>query len=146
MGSVLATVRNWPRRRWLAFAVFAPAMGALFAGPGGALANGAATGWDIPALLITAILAGAILASYVPAPGSRRLLEVGCSPCAVVAAASVIFAFMIRSSSPGEGTMAAFSILVLLAGLGQRLNDAQSCTVSTPPPPDVREHDAARQA
>lgn len=126
MSVLTASLRHWPRRRWVAMIVFLPAMALLFGRWAGATA-GPLTWWRPPVLVGTTILAGLIFASYLPAPGSGRLLEIGCSPCAVAAVAAVGFALMIRASAPADGALAGLSLMVLAAGLAQRLKDARTC-------------------
>jgi hypothetical protein len=124
----LDQVRLWPRLRWEAVAALVPSGMAAFVWAGTGLPAGAAYPWwglavDLPA----GALAGLTLASFVPRPGTGRLIDVGCSPCAVASAASVFVALGLRSTNPTGGWIAMVGIAVLTMGLLRRLADAASC-------------------
>lgn len=126
-------IRSWPTRRWVVVAVLLLPATVLFGWVGGAgdptLIHPA---WSWPVATGYGLVSSLILASYVPAPGSGRRIEVGCSPCAVMAAVAVLAAILLRSADPTSGLRAALCGVVLLAGLRQRLADASSCAAPAP--------------
>jgi hypothetical protein len=79
--------------------------------------------------ILAGTVAGLTLSSYVPAPGTGRLIDVGCSPCALVGAASVVVALSLRWASPTDPGVAAVGIAILAVGLLRRLSDAATCPV-----------------
>jgi hypothetical protein len=78
---------------------------------------------------VSGLLAAVVLASYVPRPGSGRVLEVGCSPCAVMAAAAVFGSLLLRSTSPLDVGIAVVATGLLGFGLLQRLTDVRTCAL-----------------
>ena len=120
----------WPRRRWVAAGVLIPATTAGFLGMAVRPAAGVAFPlWGWPVGLLAAVLAALTLGSYVAGPGEGRRIHVGCSPCALVSAASVVIALALRWNSPTGAGTAVVSIAVLAMGLHRRLNDAATCQV-----------------
>lgn len=85
--------------------------------------------WAVPGALLSAALASMIVASYVPEPGSGRLIEVGCSPCAAVAGASILGSIILRDTRPADAGTAVVALLLLGLGLAQRLGGAGTCSV-----------------
>ncbi|HET9657488.1 MAG TPA: hypothetical protein VFP72_19205 [Kineosporiaceae bacterium] len=122
---MLRVLRHWPVRRWSVAAVVMIPLAAAYAvfGPAWAM------WWGIPVALLSAGPAALILASYVPAPGSGSVIDAGCSPCATVAIAAVFGSFVLRDTRPTDGSLAVLGILVVVFGLGQRLNGTGSCRV-----------------
>ena len=115
---------NWPTRRWLVMAALTPALLLLFvdlAGVGRAATSG---GWFALALLAS-IVGAAVLASYVPARGLD--LELGCTPCAVMAALTVFGASMAMRNYGGGIEGPALAVAVTLFGLTQRLTQPATC-------------------
>lgn len=129
MRSLTGALRQWPRRRWITAVLAAPVLAGLLLATG---RGGAWWGW--PVAVLVAGLAALVVASYLPVPGSGRLLEVGCSPCAVVAAGGVAVAILARTGAPGSPATAVLAILVLLAAVRQRLADAIACPAVRRPP------------
>jgi hypothetical protein len=123
----LDTLRHWPRRRWITMAVAAALAAALLAAGGGRDAW-----WAWAAVPLVAGLAALVLASYVPPPGSGRLVEVGCSPCAVAAGVAAAGAFLATLLSPTSPVATLVGTAVLAGATRQRLADAVACAV--PPP------------
>lgn len=84
--------------------------------------------WAAPAAVLCGGLAALVLASYVPLPGSRRRIDVGCTPCSTVAAATVVGSLVLRDTDPLAAGMSLLAVLLLAFGLAQRLSGA-SCAV-----------------
>jgi hypothetical protein len=122
---VIHTLRSWSSRRWTAAAVAFLPLVAVY------LVEGPSWGvwWAVPGALLPAAFASLIVASYVPEPGSGRLVEVGCSPCAVVAGASILGSIILRDTSPSDAGTAVVALLLLGFGLAQRLVGAGTCSV-----------------
>lgn len=122
--TLAAVLADWPGRRWLVTAVSTPllVLAQLNSAPAGAPPSPA--GWV--ATTMTAALAGLVLASYVPVPGSGRLPHVGCTPCAAVAGFLAVFAVLGSLGSVSTGS-ALFALALTTAAAYQRLTDAGSC-------------------
>ena len=89
--------------------------------------------WVVPASVAGAAIASVLLASYMPEPGSRRLLDAGCSPCAAVSGAAVLGSLVMRSTAPLEPGIALVAVLLVAFGLAQRLGAVGSCPAPSPP-------------
>lgn len=120
---VPSALSGWPRRRWVAAGVLAAPLSLAYGSLPGQLTS---AGWAV-ADVVSGLLAAVVLASYVPAPGSGRVLEVGCSPCAVMAAATVFGSLLLRSTSPLDAGIAVVATALLGFGLLQRLTDVATC-------------------
>ena len=120
----MSSLLRWPRRRWLAGAVLAVPLTVLYALDG----PPATTWWAAPVAVLCGGLAALVLASYVPLPGSRRRVDVGCTPCSAVAAATVFGSFVLRDTDPLAVGMSLLAVLLLGFGLAQRLSGA-ACAV-----------------
>ncbi len=110
----------------MATGVLTPVLVVVFAAVAGLLAHGAPA-WAWAVTVLDGALGAGVLASYLPAPGSGRRLEIGCEPCATIAALGVVGALMLRASGPVDPTLAALSVFLLLAAARQRLTDTQAC-------------------
>jgi hypothetical protein len=88
--------------------------------------------WVLPTAVVSAVLAAVLLASYVPVPGSGRLLDAGCSPCAAVSGVAVAGSLMMRSTAPLEPGIAVVAALLVVFGLAQRLGKVSSCPAPSP--------------
>ncbi len=133
MGGLTSSLRQWPRRRWVAAALTTPVLAGLL------LATGRGSAWwGWPSVLLVAVPAALVLASYLPVPGSGRLLEIGCSPCAVVAAGAVAVAILARVGAPNNPASAVIATLVLLAAVRQRLADSVACAAPRLPASETR--------
>lgn len=110
-------------RRWLGWgATSLAAVAAL-----GAVRPTIVPAWWWPTTVLTAALAGFVLASYLPPAGAGRRLQVGCSPCAAAAGVTVLLAAAARFSAPADAGSAALALLLIGVGAAQRLGDATSC-------------------
>jgi hypothetical protein len=116
---LLASLRGWPLRRWVATGVLVLPMAVLYASAGSARAW-----WDLPLTLVQALLAAMVVASYVPFPGSGERIAVGCTPCAAVAGMTVLGSLMMRQNNPLDAGMGLVSVLMLGYGVIKRITDA----------------------
>lgn len=122
---------GWPLRRLVAAGVAWPVLFAVLVGVGGGWAPSAAPGWT--ALVAAVALGGsATLASYLPQPGAGLSLELGCTPCATVAALSVLGAGAVLSTAPHDVSTAVLALVVVGFGLTQRLTNPSTCTTPSP--------------
>lgn len=122
-----STLASWPLRRWVALGLLAVPLIAMYTqvdGRSGSL-------WSLSAGVASGLMAALILAGYVPRPGSGRLLDVGCSPCAAVAAGAVLGSMIFWSTQPQTVGMIVLALALLTFGLLQRLTDVQTCRVQT---------------
>lgn len=124
--------RQWPRRRWVLAAAAFPVLVFLFAGAGG-LAVSAAPWWTVPWLILISALASVVVASYLALPGTRKIIDAGCSPCAVVAGLALVAAMMGYSSAPASPVMAVVALALTAFALRQRLTSADSCPAPAAP-------------
>lgn len=129
-----AGLRQWPRRRWLLAAAAFPALVLLFAAAGsGSLAAASASWWTWPWLILNGALASVVVASYLALPGTRKIIDVGCSPCAAVAGLALVGALMAHSSAPASPAMAVAASALTAFALRQRLADAGTCPAPARP-------------
>ena len=114
----------WPLRRLVVVAVVAAALMALLV----AIARRPVTppGWTALAGLV-ALTGAATVATYVPRPGSGARLDVGCTPCASVAALTVPIAVVVLNMSSHDVPSAILALGVAVFGLRQRLTDPSTC-------------------
>jgi hypothetical protein len=120
-----AGLRAWPRRRWLSAVALVVPLGMAYGSVGAATP----VWWSTSVTGASAVLAALVLASYVPLPGAGIRLDVGCSPCAVMAAATVLGSLVLRATAPLDGGLALVSLMVLAFGLVQRGSAATGCAV-----------------
>ena len=117
----------WPARRLVAAAVLTPALTAALVAVGGGGWT-AAPGW-LALVIAIAAACSVTLASYVPRPGAGRRLDVGCTPCASVAALSVIIAAGVLSSDPYDVPTAILALAAAAFGVWKRLTDPSTCPI-----------------
>lgn len=118
----------WPPRRLLAVAVLTPALLALLLVGSRGAATVIPAGWTALAVLVAGTSA-ATLATYVPLPGTGRRLDLGCSPCASIAALSALVAVAVVVSTPHDVPSAILGLGVAGFGLRQRLTGPGGCAV-----------------
>lgn len=124
--------RIWPARRWLAAMIAFPVMLTLFGLVDLAGSSRDGTSWWMwPWLILTGVLAAITLASYLAPPGARKLIEVGCSPCAAMAATAVAAAVIAHASAPASPFMAIVALALTAFAVRQRLADARTCPTSS---------------
>lgn len=120
------TLRDrWPPRRWIAVALAAPALTWLLVtvAPVAPSTGRGGVWWSL--VLATALAGSGTLAGYVPASGRRP--ELGCSPCAVLSALTVLGAVLVVRGSAGDPAGPVLALAVALFGLGQRLSQPPVC-------------------
>jgi len=118
-------------RRIVAAAVLSPLLFVLLISVAGGWAPGATLGWTVLVALM-ALAGAATLASYLPRPGAGRKLEIGCTPCAAVAALSVLGAAAVLSTAPYDVSTAVLALVVVGFGLTQRLTNPSTCVAPGP--------------
>ena len=116
----------WPLRRRMAVVVLAPILFALMVAASGGWELATSPGWTGLVALI-AVSCATTLATYLPHPGAGLRVDVGCTPCAAVAAVSVLAAFIVLGSAPHDVSTAVLALGVSGFGLVQRLNKPSTC-------------------
>lgn len=117
---------RWPVRRRVGVAVLFPALMAVLV----AVAGGTTSPPGRVALVdLIALVCATTLATYLPLPGTGLRLDVGCTPCASVAAISVLIAAAVLSTAPHDVPSAIVALGVAAFGLRQRLTDPSTCAV-----------------
>ena len=116
----------WPLRRRMAVGLIAPVLLVLMVATSG--------GWAAATSLVwTALVAGvalacaATLATYLPRAGTGFRPDLGCTPCAAVAAVTVLASFGLLNSAPHDVSTAVLALGVSAFGLVQRLKDPSTC-------------------
>ncbi len=122
----LVVAGRWPRRRLLAGLVAAPVVGAALIAVGGGLPG--PVGWTV-LVGVAAVIGAATLASYVPMRGAGRRLDIGCTPCAVVAALTLVGAAGVLGGSAHDVASAGLAVGIVAFGLLQRMTDPETCPV-----------------
>jgi hypothetical protein len=117
---------GWTSRRLVTVAVLSPVLFAILAGAARGWAPGAGPGWNAIVALV-ALAAATTLATYLPQPGAGRRLDLGCTPCAAVAALSVVGAAAVLSAAPHDLSQAVLALAVVGFGLSQRLTSPRTC-------------------
>jgi len=116
----------WPLRSRMAVVLVAPVLFVLMVVVSGGWAPTSSPGWT--ALVAGAALACATtLATYLPRPGAGLRLDLGCTPCAAVAAVTVLASFGLLSSAPHDVSTAVMALGVSAFGLVQRLKNPSTC-------------------
>jgi hypothetical protein len=110
----------------VAVAVLGPVLFVLMVAAGGGWTLATSPGWT--ALVAGVALACATtLATYLPRPGIGLRLDFGCTPCAAVAAVTVLASFGLLSSAPHDVPTAILALGVAAFGLVQRLTNPSTC-------------------
>ncbi|RPF20774.1 hypothetical protein [Myceligenerans xiligouense] len=116
-------------RRVVVGVLATPALFAWYVTAGGGAAGAGAAFLTI--VLVSAALAAATVATYVPARGESRRSALGCGPCDVVAGASVLAAPLLLSFDPLSASMAVVAVAATAFGLFQRrTTSASTCSVT----------------
>lgn len=116
----------WPLRRLMAVAVLAPVLLVLLVAATGGWALATSPGWTALVALV-ALASATTLATYLPRPGTGLRLDFGCTPCAAVAAVSVVASLVVLRSAPHEVPTAILALGVAAFGLRQRLTNPSTC-------------------
>lgn len=144
-------LRGWPARRWVAAALSAVATVLLVGVPTVLVPNPvfgrevAVTWWAWPALAVTAVLSGLLMASYVRHPetlsaapsraglvgGFLTYLAVGCPVCNKLALLALGYAGALRWFAPVQPLLAVAGVALLLYALHRRLAGEIACPSPT---------------
>jgi len=116
----------WPLRRRLAVAVLSPTVFVVLVASSGGWALATSPGWTALVALV-ALVSAATLATYLPRGGAGPRLDLGCTPCAAVAALSVLASLFVLSSEPHDVPTAVLAVGISAFGLMQRLNNPATC-------------------
>lgn len=145
-------MREWTPRRWGVAALAAAVTVVAVAIPTALIPNGIfgrgvpAPWWAWPALLVTAVLSGLVMATYVAAPaqvaaerdperrrsaigGFLAFLAVGCPTCNKVALLALGASGAIRWFAPVQPFLAVAGIALLAYALRRRLAGERACPV-----------------
>lgn len=164
-GSRGTGLRSWSRRRWAAAAVSAVATALLIGLPTDVIPNPVfgrpvpVTWWSLPVLLVTSVLSGLLLATYVrepdPAPSSTAaggsapvelvdldrtarvggvggllaFFAVGCPVCNKLVLLALGTTGALELFAPVQPILAVGSVLVLAIALRARLRSATACAL-----------------
>ena len=116
----------WPLRMRVAVGLITPMIFALMVAVSGGWAPATSPGWTAIVALV-AIACATTLATYLPRPGAGLRPDLGCTPCAAVAAVTVLASFGLLSSAPHDVSTAVLALGVSGFGLVQRLNNPSTC-------------------
>ena len=116
----------WPLRRRMAVGLIAPVLFVLMVAASGGWAPTTLPGWT-SLVAGVALTCATTLATYLPRPGTGLRLDLGCTPCAAVAAVTVLGSFGLLNSAPHDVSTAVLALGVSAFGLVQRLNNPSTC-------------------
>jgi hypothetical protein len=116
----------WPLRKRMAVALIAPVLFMLMVATSGGWAPATSPGWTA-VVAIVAFASATTLATYLPRPGTGLRPDLGCTPCAAVAAVTVLASFGLVNSAPHDVSTAVLALGVSAFGLVQRLNNPSTC-------------------
>lgn len=157
-------MRTWPARRWAVAAAVAASTILLIGVPTALIPNPVfgrsveATWWSWPVLVVTAVLAGLVSATYVATPTDRdeaagraglaggflAYLAVGCPACNKLALIALGSTGAVQWFAPWQPVLAVAGIVALAYALRRRLQGERACPVR--PVPAVPADDAALPA
>ena len=151
---MIAELGRWPARRWWVAAMGAVATALVVGLPTDVIPNPVfgrpvpVTWWSYPVLIVTAVLGGLLVGTYVRADGETEFIDdrparaggvggllsffaVGCPVCnkLVVIALGVVGAR--RWFEPIQPLLAVASMVLLAVALRARLRNARSCPLPT---------------
>lgn len=147
-----SALRSWPVRRWLVAAGWTVVTVLVVGVPTVLIPNSVfgravpVTWWAWPTLLVTAVLAGMVGATYVrgegtqPAAGGRAgavgglltYLAVGCPVCNKIALLALGYSGALRWFAPAQPFLAVAGIVLLVYALHQRLAGEIACPTPSP--------------
>lgn len=116
----------WPARRLVAVAVATPLLLGLLVVTSGGWGPAASAGW-ITLVSLTALAIATTVATYLPLPGTGLRIDVGCTPCALVAPLTAAVSVGLLSSATHDVPSAMLALGVAAFGVVQRLKSASSC-------------------
>jgi hypothetical protein len=116
----------WPLRKRMAVALIAPVLFVLMVATSGGWAPATSLGWTA-VVAIVALASTTTLATYLPRPGTGLKLDLGCTPCAAVAAVTVLASFGLVNSAPHDVSTAVLALGVSAFGLVKRLKNPSTC-------------------
>ena len=156
---MIAAFRLWPARRWVVAAASAVLFAVLIAVPTDLIDTPVfgrevpPTVWAWPSLVVSSVLAGLLIASYVANPvetptdtGSRRggwigslltFLAVGCPVCNKLVLIALGSAGAMTWFAPVQPWLQAAAIVLLAWALRRRLLGELSCSISPETPEEV---------
>lgn len=154
--SALTTLRTWDARRWTAALVAAVASFVVLGVPTAIIPNPVfarqieAPAWTVPSLVVTSVLAGLLLATYVRAAGEARtpadeatsdetrsftvggllsFFAIGCPTCNKLVLLALGSSGAITWFEPVQPVLAVAGIGVLVWALRRRLEGEVACAV-----------------
>ena len=116
----------WPVRRRMAVGLLAPVLLVLMVATSGGWAPATSPMWTARVAGV-ALACATTLATYLPRPGTGLKPDLGCTPCAAVAAVTVLASFGLLNSAPHDVSTAVLALGVSAFGLVQRLNNPSTC-------------------
>lgn len=117
---------HWPLRSLMAVALLAPVLLVLLVLVGGGWAVATSPWWTVLVALV-ALACATTLATYLPRLGTGFRFDLGCTPCAAVAAVSLPVSLGVLSSAPHDVPTAVLALGVAAFGLRQRLTNPSTC-------------------
>lgn len=157
MRTELAALTGWPRRRWVVAVVSGVLTGLLVALPTAVIPNPvfgraiAVTWWSYPVVLVTAVLAGLLFATYVRDPGASTatsdeeldrasklgmagtlisFFAVGCPVCNKLVLLALGASGAISWFAPIQPVLALASIVLMVVALRVRLRNENVCRIA----------------
>jgi hypothetical protein len=151
----IAALRNWSPRRWWSAAVGAAVTGVTVGVPTDVIPNPvfgrpvAVTWWSYPVLVVTAVLGGLLIATYVREPGDAESEEldrpgrtggiggllsffaVGCPTCNKLVVVALGSTGALDWFAPAQPILAVVSIVLLAWALQARLRGQIACRIAT---------------
>jgi len=148
-------MRHWSRRRWMAAAGGSIVVGLALGLPTDVVPNPVfsrpvdITWWSYPVLVISAILGGLLLATYVREPvpddadvelderpsrlgtagGLLSFFAIGCPVCNKIVVVAIGTTGALDWFAPTQPLLAVASLVLMTVALRQRLRNAQACTI-----------------
>ena len=140
-------MRTWRQRQWLAAVVGAVAVALAVGLPTDVIPNPLfgrpvdVTWWSYPSLVITSLLGGLLLATYVAQPeplmderrgiagGLLGFLAIGCPICNKLVVIALGTSRALDWFAPTQPILAVLSMVLIVLALRQRLNSADSCEI-----------------
>lgn len=142
------TILNWPSRRWVVAIVGSVASFLFMALPADIIANPvfgrdvAVTSWAIPVAVVTSVLSGMLMATYVKSPdlspdqlparmgsvgGLLAFFAVGCPVCNKLALLALGYSGALHYFAPIQPYLAGLGMALLAYALIQRVRNEYAC-------------------